>query len=113
MNYVIYEAKVTSGELSSTLTPGRAFALHEVRFHATSLCASGELAVTQIHGSDSAYNTKVYASEIGGFQHVVNLFDPHCVFNPADSLRVTAPNTNSNTYAVALVYVYVGGQFYG
>jgi len=100
------ETKTVTGAaaLSTSLAPGKAFKLLEVRLHLSSASATSEnLTATMDAGAGEAYDTVLLAKDMNTVANYIYTFEDR-YFGDSDEIDFAWANTNTRTYGLEIVY---------
>ena len=101
---VYVERATGSGAVATTLAPGKAFQLLEVRVHLSSASATSEnLRITMDAGAGAAYDSVLYSEDMDTVADLVVTFTDR-YFSSTDELDIAWTNTDARTFGLEIIY---------
>jgi hypothetical protein len=93
-----------STAIASTLAPGVAWQLEEIRIHLSAAGGAGDFTATLDHGTGTAYNCVMYTKDMTSITNHVYHFQRPEEFDAATEMDFAWANSNSRTYGLEVVW---------
>jgi len=104
MATLTHRATATSGAIASTLAPGVAWQLEEIRVHLDAAGGAGDLTATIDHSAGATYDIVVLTQDMTAVTDLIYKPSRPMEFLAGDELDIAWANASDNDYGLEIVF---------
>ena len=93
-----------AGAVATTIAPGYAWQLKEIRIHLSAGGAATAFTATLDSGTNAAYDLLLYTKDMDGILDVLRTFDPPLEFDAGDEVDIAYTNGGAATFGLEVKY---------